>query len=352
MKKLSLFLIAVGIAFVGHPGGIALGEDQLPLIKVIATGGTIANTPEGRISGEDLVQAIPDIKKFARLDVVDLMRVGSSEMGPLHWLQLAKAINRIYAEEEQVKGIVVTHGSNTIDETAYFLNLVVKSSKPVVLVAAQRKFTELSSDSPKNFLQAVQVASSDQAVGKGVLLVLNDEISAARDARKVMSYRMETIESGDLGNLGYVDDSGVEFYRNPVRKHTKAAEFDVSKVNALPRVDIIYSYAGAPGDLVACAVEHGAEGLVIAGFPTGASSHSGDPSLSWQDEEIIKLVKEKNLPVVMTNRGGVGRILPNSKRPHYIWGDNLVPQKARILLMLALTMTKDRKEIQRMFSEY
>jgi len=219
-------------------------------------------------------------------------------------------------------------------------------------VAAQRKFTELSSDSPKNFLEAVQVASSDKAVGKGVLIVLNDEISAARDARKVMSYRMETIESGDLGNLGYVDDSGVEFYRNPVRKHTEAAEFDIGQISVLPRVDIIYSYAGAPGDIVECAVKHGAEGIVVAGFPTGASAHSGDPSLPWQDDEIKKLVKETNIPVVMTNRGGVGRILPNSKRPQYILGDNLVPQKARILLMLALIRTKDRKEIQRMFNEY
>jgi L-asparaginase len=338
-----LFLIHTDVAF---------SQNTPPLIKVIATGGTIANTPGGQLSGEAYTQAIPEIKKYARLEVVDLMNVASPSIGPDDWLKIGKTINEILAKEEQVKGIVVTHGSNILDETAYFLNLVVKSDKPVVLVAAQRKFTSLSSDSPKNFLQAVQVASSDKAIGKGVLIVLNDEISAARDARKVISYRMETIESGDLGSLGYVDDFGVEFYRAPLRKHTKATEFEISKIDKLPRVDIIYSYAGADGNLLQAAVEHKAEGIVFAGFPTGSPSRSGDPSRPWQDELAKKLIQTTGIPIVTTNRGGIGRILPEPQRAHFILGDNLVPQKARVLLMLALTKTREYKEIQRMFYEY
>ena len=352
MKKLMPCLMLLCIILFVIYTGVVLSQNQPPLIKVIATGGTIANTPDGQLSGEAYTQAIPEIKKYARLEVVDLMNVASPSIGPEEWLKIGKTINHILSKEEQAKGIIVTHGSNILDETAYFLNLVVKSDKPVVLVAAQRKFTSLSSDSPKNFLQAVQVASSDKAIGKGVLIVLNDEISAARDARKVISYRMETIESGDLGNLGYVDDFGVEFYRTPLRKHTKAAEFDISKIEKLPRVDIIYSYAGADGDLLQAAVEHKAEGIVIAGFPTGSPSRSGDPSRYWQDEVVKKPIEETGIPVVMTNRGGIGRILPEPQRSHFILGDNLVPQKARVLLMLALTKTRDYKEIQRMFYEY
>ncbi len=332
---------------------LALAEDTPPLVKVIATGGTIANTPEGRISGEALVAAIPELVQHARLEVVDLMRVGSSKLGPEHWLELGKTVNQILADEEEVKGVVVTMGSNTMPETAYFLNLVVKSHKPVVLVAAQRTFTTLSSDGPKNFLQAVQVAASDAAVGKGVLAATNDVINGARALRKSISNRMETFNSGDMGYLGYVDDHGVAFYREPLRKHTTESEFDIANVDRLPRVDIFYAYAGAAGDYIEFAVEQaGAEGVVVAGFPTGVPSRTGNPDRPWQDDVIRRLVKAHQLPVVMTNRGWTGRILPNEKRPHYIWGDNLTPQQARILLMLALTKTRDLGEIQRMFQEY
>jgi L-asparaginase type II len=273
------------------------------------------------------------------------MRVGSSSITLEQWLALARRINQIFAREPEVKGVVVTHGSNTVEETAYFLSLTVKSDKPVVLSAAQRQFTTLSSDSPKNFLQAVRVAAADESRGKGALVVTNDVINAARDVRKNISYRLETYSSGDIGVLGYVDEDRVTFYRAPSRA---TGGFDIARVQKLPRVDIIYAYADADGALIDAAVAAKAEGLVIAGFPTG----SGTPAM----DEAVKRVIAKGVPVVMTNRGGMGRVTETAarageKRP-LLYGDNLTPQKARILLMLALTRTRDPAELQKIFETY
>ena len=322
---------------------IAGAQEKLPLVKVVATGGTIANTPSGRLHAGEVADAIPALKKIARLEVEEVIRVGSSSISVENWLTLSRRINEILAKEPEVKGIVVTHGSNTVEETGYFLSLTVKSEKPVVLTAAQRQFTTLSSDSPKNFLQAVRVAVSDDARGKGALVVTNDTINAARDVTKNISYRVETYSSRDLGALGFVDEDQVTFYRAPARK---VGGFDVSKLQRLPRVDIIYTYAGADGALIEAAVNQKAEGIVIAGFPTG----SGTPAM----DEAVKRVAAKGIPVVMTNRGGMGRVTDTrakEARP-LIWGDNLTPPKARVLLMLALTATKDRAELQRIFQTY
>jgi L-asparaginase len=319
-------------------------QDKLPLIKVVATGGTIANTPSGRLHAGEVAEAIPQLKKVARLEVEEVIRVGSSAITVENWLTLARRINEILAREPEVKGIVVSHGSNTVEETAYFLSLTVKTDKPVVLTAAQRQFTTLSSDSPKNFLQAVRVAAADEARGKGTLVVANDVINAARDVSKNISYRLETYSSRDIGALGFVDEDRVTFYRAP----TKATGgFDIARMQKLPRVDIIYTYAGADGALIDAAIAQAkAEGIVIAGFPTG----SGTPAM---DETVNRLVA-KGIPVVMTNRGGMGRVIDTraaEKRP-LIWGDNLTPQKARILLMLALTRTRDAAELQKIFEAY
>ena len=326
---------------------VAEAQQKLPLVKVVATGGTIANTPSGRLHAGEVADAIPALKQVARLEVEEVIRVGSSSITVENWLTLARRINEILSREPEVTGIVVTHGSNTVEETGYFLSLTVKSDKPVVLTAAQRQFTTLSSDSPKNFLQAVRVAASDEARGKGALIVTNDVINAARDVTKNISYRLETYNSRDLGALGFVDDDRITFYRAPVRSHTTATPFDVQRVQKLPRVDIIYTYAGADGMLVDAAVTHGhAEGLVIAGFPTG----SGTPAM----DQAVKRVVTKGIPVVMTNRGGMGRVIDTragEERP-LIWGDNLTPSKARILLMLALTTTRDPAELQRIFEKY
>jgi L-asparaginase len=334
-------------ALVAACTGLAGAQDKLPLVKVVATGGTIANTPSGRLHAGEVVEAIPALRKVARLEVEEVIRVGSSSITVENWLALARRINEIFSKEPEVKGVVVTHGSNTVEETGYFLSLTVKSDKPVVLTAAQRQFTTLSSDSPKNFLQAVRVAASDEARGKGALIVANDVINAARDVSKNISYRVETYSSRDLGALGFVDEDRVSFYRAPLKQHTTATPFDVARLQKLPRVDIIYTYAGADGSLIEAAVAQGkAEGLVIAGFPTG----SGTPAM----DEAVKRVVAKGVPVVMTHRGGMGRVIDtraSESRP-LVWGDNLTPQKARILLMLALTTTSDPAALQQIFQKY
>ena len=338
-RTAAVFLLVAGVS-------AAEAQEKLPLVKVVATGGTIANTPSGRLHAGEVVDAIPALRKIARLEVEEVIRVGSSSITVENWLTLARRINEILSREPEVKGVVVSHGSNTLEETGYFLSLTVKSDKPVVLTAAQRQFTTLSSDSPKNFLQAVRVAVSDEAAGKGALIVTNDVINAARDVTKTLSYRLETYTSRDLGVLGYVDDDRVTFYRAPLKQHTKATPFDLARVQKLPRVEIIYTSVDADGALIDAAVTQGAEGLVIAGFPTGSAT----PAM----ERSMNRAAAKGIPVVMTNRGGTGRITDTrtpEARP-LVFGDNLTPQKARILLMLALTRTQDPAELQRIFEQY
>jgi L-asparaginase len=321
----------------------AHAQDKLPLVKVVATGGTIANTPSGRLHAGEVAEAIPQLKKVARLEVEEVIRVGSSSISIDNWLTLARKVNEILAKEPEVKGIVVTHGSNTVEETGYFLSLTVKTDKPIVLTAAQRQFSTLSSDSPKNFLQAVRVAASDEARGKGALVVTNDLIQAAREVTKNITYRVDTYDSKDIGALGFVDEDRVTFYRAPTRQF---GGFDVSSRKTLPRVEIVYTYVGADGALIDAAVAAGAEGVVVAGFPTG----SGTPAM----DQAMKRAADKGVAVVMTNRGGTGRITDTrgaEKRP-LVFGDNLTPQKARVLLMLALTSTRDPAELQRLFQRY
>ncbi|MGH7833072.1 MAG: asparaginase [Candidatus Binatia bacterium] len=319
-------------------------EKQLPLVKVIATGGTIANTPSGRLHAGEVAEVIPDLKQVARLEIEEIFRVGSSDITPDRWLVIVKRINEL-ASDQNIQGFVVTHGSNTLEETACFLHLTVKTEKPVVLTAAQRQFSTISSDSPKNFLDAVRVAACEEARGKGVMTVVNDEINCGRDVTKRMSYRLQTYTSPDVGALGFVDLNRVTFYRVPSRKHTVASEFDVENIEALPRVDIIYTASGTDGVLIDAAVERAkSEGLVIAVSPTGAPA----PGM----KEALRRAAGAGIPVVYANRGGHDRLRPMLPEEPFIAGDNLNPQKARILLMLALTRTKDFAKIQKMFDEH
>jgi L-asparaginase len=317
---------------------------DLPLVKVVATGGTIANTPSGRLHAREVAEVIPELKQVARLDVEEVVRVGSHSMTIENWLKLGRRINEI-CQERDVQGIVVTHGTNSLEETGYFLNLTVKSEKPVVLTAAQRRFTTLSSDSPKNFLQAVKVAACAEASGKGALIVTNDTINAAREVTKTISSRLETYSSRDIGVLGYVDDDQVTFYRAPLKKHTTASPFEIGSLERLPRVDVIYTYVDADGILINAAVESArAEGLVIAGFASGSPT----PAM----EETVNDLAAKGVPVVLSQRAGMGRVKISRTRTHAISADNLTPQKARILLMLALTRTRNTEQLQHMFQQF
>lgn len=319
--------------------------DKLPLVKVLATGGTIANTPSGRVHIREVAGSIPELNSVARLEIEELFRVGGSEITPDRWLIIAKRINEVFASEKEVHGIVITHGSNILEEIAYFLHLVVKSAMPVILTAAQRQFTTVSCDGPKNLFDAVLVAANEEAISKGVMTVVNGEIHCARDVTKRMSYRLQTYTSPDVGALGFVDEKRVTFYRLPIRKHTLASEFDVNTTERLPRVDIIYTAAGADAILVDAAVEWAkAEGLVIAVSPTGAPA----PAM----KEALGRAATNGIPIIYANRGGQDRLRAMQPDEPFIAGDNLNPQKARVLLMLALTKTKDFSKIQRVFDEY
>lgn len=318
-----------------------------PTVRLLATGGTIAHvregyTPDTRITGGELLKSIPQLADYARIEVEEFSKIGSGDFSTTMLVALAKRINQMYANEKNISALVVSIGSNGLEEVAYFLDLTVKSDKPVVLTAAQRLHGTLGADGDMNLLDAVRVAVDPQSRGMGVLGVVNDEIHAARDVRKTISHRVDAWNSGDLGDLGLVDRDRVSFYRKPIRRHTTQSEFDVSGITDLPKVYILYSYLGADSVLVDAAVKGGAKGIILAAFPTG----TGSPE---QAEALLK-VAAAGIPVVDSHRGGRGR--PGNRYPEFVDGDNLTPQQARLLLALALTRTSDRKAIQKMFDEY
>jgi L-asparaginase len=339
--------------------GPAFAAEPLPTVKIFTTGGTIAgsgssgmdmtNYKAGAISGEQLVASVPQLKQIANTPVEQIANVASYDLTIAHWISLARKINETLADPN-VSGVVVTHGTNTIEETAYFLDLTVKSDKPVVLVGAMRPATAISADGPLNLINAVRVAVSPQARGKGAMVVLNDQISSARDATKEHTMRVEAFRPTDFGYLGQIDEDGVVFYRTPTRRHTAASEFDVSKLDKLPVVDILYAYVQPSLGLVDALVKGGTQGIVFAG--TGA----GDISTPERNalKNVLALKADARPVFVRSSRVGNGRVVATKDYEAFnmVAADTLNPQKARILLMLALTKTRDPKEIQRMFSEY
>ena len=331
---------------------------SLPTVWVLATGGTISGrgaTPtsltgykSGAFLGEELVAAVPAIKEHANVKVEQVFNIASPDLTLDNWLTLAKRVNAVLADRS-VAGIVITHGTSTMEETAYFLNLTVRDDRPVVLVGSMRPATAISADGPLNLLNAVRTAASPDARGKGVMIVLNDEINAARDATKANTLRVETFRSPELGLLGYVDGDRVAFYRSSTKRHTAKSEFDIGAVAQLPAVDIVYSYVQPSPTIVRAVVASDVRGIVFAG--TGAGGLSG---IERTTLKAALTERKGNKPVlVRASRVGNGRV-PGSESDEFgmISADTLSPQKARILLMLALTKTQDPKEIARMFAEY
>jgi L-asparaginase len=332
---------------------------QRPKVHVVATGGSISGLgphrldyilyPEvgQRMSIEEMLARIPEAQEMAEIQAENAIRVGSPAIGPTEWLQLAQRINHLFATDAALSGVVVTHGTATLEETAYFLHLTVKSEKPVVVTGAMRPPTAVGTDADLNFLDAIRLAACPAAASRGVLTVLNNEIQSARDVTKSNAFRVETFTSRDLGFLGYVDSDGqVIFYRSVTRLHTTAAPFDVGGRQALPRVDIVYAYGGADGVLVDAARQHGAEGLVLVGF--------GGGSYPTAFLEAGQRAVQAGIPVVLATRATAGRVImtPRKQAGGFIVSDDLLPQKARILLLLALTMTRDRGTIQELFYQY
>lgn len=336
----------------------AMAQD-LPLVWVLATGGTIAGRGASPTSlseyktgllGEELVKAVPELQQYARVRVEQVANVGSSDITFEHWKTLARRANEIVAKDPAVAGIVIAHGTNTMEETAYFLNLTVKHDRPVVLVGAMRPATAMSADGPLNLLNAVRTAVSAEARGKGVLLMMNDEIHAAREATKTNTYRVETFRAPELGYLGYADADRVTFYRTSTRRHTVRSEFDLNGVAEFPKVEIVYSYVQPSPVIVQALLASKVEGIVFAGTGAGLISSVEKEAL----KPVLDAPAEARPVLVRSSRTGNGRVIAQSTYDSMgmIPADNLSPQKARILLMLALTRTKDPAEIRRIFAQY
>jgi L-asparaginase len=327
---------------------------NLPVVRLIATGGTIAmkidpvkKAPVPAISGEDLIATVPEIEKVARIEVQNLANVPSDYMDPDRWIQLQKAVTQSLSRPE-VAGVIVSHGTDTLEETAWFLDLTVESEKPVVLIGAQRNASERDFDGPRNLLNAARICVAPAAKGMGSMIALNNQINAAREAVKTHTSDVETFKSGDFGFLGVTDNDRVIFYRAPLRRQHVALR--VPEGQHLPRVDIVDMYGGADGALVRAAVAAGSKGVVIQALGWG--------NMNVPMFEAVKEVLAKGIPVVITSRVWNGRVLPNYgfqgggktlQDAGAIFGDNLSPQKARILLMLALQTTSKAQEIQKLF---
>ncbi len=328
----------------------ASGPSSLPTIKKFTTDGTIqskgshrlklSDYSDGRVAPAELLADVPEIQRIANVEVVEISNKGSGSVGAKEHLALVRQLNTELARPDIV-GAVVTHGTSALEETAFFLQLTVKSDKPVVVVGSMRPFTAISRDGPLNLYNAVRTAIAPDAKGKGVMVVLNDTIHSARFVTKNHTYHVETFVAREIGPLGYTDSDRVVFYRAPLTRHTARTEFDVSKLETLPQVDIVYGYQEASPASIDGLVGAGAQGIVLA---SGSSTY----------QEALKRAKAKGVVIVASDRKGAGRVTLHKDGPEkgVITADNLNAQKARILLRLALTKTRDPVEIQRMFDEY
>lgn len=314
----------------------------MPKIKLIATGGTIANTSRGLIGIDEVLKDIPEARKMADFDIAEATRIRSGSMRLPQWMEIGHAVNQA-AQDSRVDGIVVTHGTFTVEETAYFLHLTIRTEKPLVMVASQRMHDVAGNDGDRNLLDAIRVSLLPEASGKGVLVVLHEEIHSAREVIKT-NQRPGGFASVGRGILGHVEKDQVSFYYAPLRRHTHRSEFDIRDIREFPRVDIVSSYVGADAAAAVACVQAGARGLVVNGY-----AFSGRPAADQQDG--LTRIAASGIPVVLTNRGGGGRIPVDWEDP-FLQGDTLVAHKARILLMLGLAKTQDPRELQRMFNEY
>jgi L-asparaginase len=317
------------------------------LVRIVATGGTIANSADGRMAIDTVLAQIPDITQHARIEVTDYSRIGSSEITVQNWVDISRLVNEIFATEPEVDAIVVTHGSNTSEETAYFLSLTVNHAKAVVVTAAQRPQFTLGAEGTRNLYDAIRVAADPDAAGKGVLLVVNELIHPAREVTKHIPARVEAWESGDMGALGIIDEERAVFYYQPTYRHTTGSEVhlpqNLTEESQMPRVDIIYTYAGTDGALAEAAVAAGAQALIIAGFPTGTPT----PPMA----ETLRALRDAGTHVIMSNRGLLGRITYPTGND-FVSANNLTPQKARILAMLALARDPSGASLIRIFDEH
>jgi L-asparaginase len=381
MRKILLacVLCLVGVAWA--PAGAQVAAPPLPSaaappqpapasaravrVRLVATGGTISNRRGGRLTADELVASVPGLADVAAVQAEQFANVGSSQITLDQWIALSQRLNTLFRDEPDLGGIVVTSGTDTLEELAYFLHLTVRDRRPVVVTGSMRNPSQVGYEGQANLLASCRVAADSRAAGRGVLVVLNDEINGARDVTKTDALRLQTFAARGFGALGVVDADRVVFRRTAEGRHTANSEFDVSRIAALPRVDVFLVYQGATGDIIKAAIDLGAKGLVLATAGAGATSGTQGEGLAY--------AREKGVPVVTTTRAGSGRIAPRSGPPvtgaaaaqvapttgnagpafqSRIAAGDLSAVKARVLLMLGLTRTGDAAELQRMFEEY
>ena len=354
MKALTRTLL-LGLALLAGNPSLA-GETMKPNIVILATGGTIAGTAEtgtqsgytsGQVGVETLIKAVPQMGEVASIRGEQVASVGSQDMNDEIWLKLAGRVNELLAADD-VDGVVITHGTDTIEETAYFLNLVVHSEKPVVMTAAMRPATALSADGPLNIYNAVAVASDPEAAGRGVLVVINDDIHGARGMTKTSTTDVQTFVSAERGVIGATLYGENRYFRTPYRAHTEGSEFAVDGVESMPRVDVIYISAGVSPDLIDAAVANGTQGLVTAGV--------GNGNMTGGALAALQRARDKGVVVVRSTRvtsGTVGRNIEiDDDALGTVASGELNPAQSRVLLKLVLMKTSDPAEVQAYFNRY
>jgi len=331
-------------------------QGKKPKVVILATGGTIAGSAasgtsagyqSGAVAVDALIAAVPQLKDIADVSGEQVASIGSQDMNDEVWLKLAKRVNEILAKPD-VAGIAITHGTDTMEETSYFLNLVTKSDKPVVLTGSMRPSTAMSADGPLNIYNAVAIAADPTARGRGVLVTVDDDIHSGHDIVKTHTTDVGTMASGEPGLIGATLFGKQTWYRTPATVHTSKSEFRIEGVTALPRVDIVYAHANMSPDIISSAVEHGAKGIVMAGV--------GDGNMTKPAVDAMKEAIAKGVVVVRSSRtnGGIIRrnIELNDDEIGTVASMELNPAKARVLLQLALLKTKDAKAIQGYFDRY
>ncbi|MGV8831723.1 MAG: asparaginase [Devosia sp.] len=327
-------------------------------IAFIGTGGTIASLGTGpldivhyganktMLQAGDILAAVPQVQEVAEVIAVPFANIPSPSIGFSEWKALSRLCSELVETHEDLAGIVIGHGTATLEETAYALGLTLKVAIPVVVVGSQRPLSGLASDAAMNLVNAVRVAADPQSVGRGVLVLLNDEIHPAREVTKTATYRLQTFRVPDFGMIGYVDGETVSYYRRTERLTAPNTEFDIASIEALPRVDIAYAYSGADGADVNAFVAAGAQGIVSAGFAPGMAPPG--------QMAALEAAAKSGVTVMQATRAGSGVVHDSARLTAlgFVPSDNLNPQKARILLALALTRTKDRAELMRIFKTY
>lgn len=333
-------------------------KPNLPNIQILAMGGTIAGTGSvatqttgyqaGVLTPDQLIEAVPSLKDIANLSAAQVAKIdsGTSNTDAI-MVKLAKEVQKTL-DDPKYDGVVITHGTDTLEETAYFLDLTVHSDKPIVIVGSMRPSTAMSADGPLNLYNAVALAGSKEAQGKGVLISLNDKIGNARDNFKTSTTGVDTFKNPELGYLGYVQGGKPYFYNLPVRKHTNQSDFNIHNITEdhLKRVDIVYSHANDDRVMVDAAVSAGAKGIIHAGTGDGSIHEKTLPGLQDAVKKGVVVIRGTRVPEGIVTREKI------DDENKFVTSDNLNPQKARILLMLALTQTQDPQKIQEYFNQY